>query len=223
MLTGSTGKNEGAATYDAYGNATATTGTATTPLLYDAQYTSADTGLIYLRARTLDPKTAGFLTVDPELLSTGEAYTYAKDNPLNLGDPGGTFEQPPSQSDWYYRPPDRLRRDGLNPSQNPYDPVTQPRRYLYWNLLTAWCWDWARDPYSDPYAGVERAGPRTRLTYRVFIRDINRDIIWRWRRAYGHSSASGEARDSSLPGYDDIMSATRIQFLDRYGLIYPAF
>lgn len=34
---------------------------------YDAQYTSPDTGLIYLRARTYDPATAQFLSVDPEV------------------------------------------------------------------------------------------------------------------------------------------------------------
>ena len=35
------------------------------PLGYDAQYTSSDTGLIYLRARVYDPATAQFVTVDP--------------------------------------------------------------------------------------------------------------------------------------------------------------
>src|SRR5262249_33590202 len=50
LLTGSTGKVEGKCSYSAYGTPTCE-GTATTPLGYDAQYTSPDTGLIYLRNR----------------------------------------------------------------------------------------------------------------------------------------------------------------------------
>jgi hypothetical protein len=45
LLTGSTGKVEGKCSYSAYGTPTCE-GTATTPLGYDAQYTSSDTGLI---------------------------------------------------------------------------------------------------------------------------------------------------------------------------------
>jgi RHS repeat-associated protein len=65
LLTGSTGTIEGSYTYDAYGNTTGHTGTATTPLGYDGQYTSSDTGLIYLRARVYDPATTQFLSRDP--------------------------------------------------------------------------------------------------------------------------------------------------------------
>src|SRR5580693_2788985 len=65
LLTGSTGKTEATFTYGPYGELTGSTGTATTPLGYDAQYTSTDTGLIYMRARTYDPSTAQFLSVDP--------------------------------------------------------------------------------------------------------------------------------------------------------------
>jgi uncharacterized protein RhaS with RHS repeats len=68
LITGSTGTVEGSYTYDAYGNKTGSPGTATTPLGYDGQYTSSDTGLIYMRARTYDPTTAQFLSVDPPLI-----------------------------------------------------------------------------------------------------------------------------------------------------------
>ncbi len=92
LLTGSTGKTEAAYTYSPYGTITEKTGTATTPLLYEGQYTTnPDTGaeLIYLRARTYDPTTAQFLTIDPMLDATGEPYTYATDNPLNASDRTG--------------------------------------------------------------------------------------------------------------------------------------
>jgi RHS repeat-associated protein len=89
LLTGSTGTVTGGTTFDAYGNKTGSTGTATTPLGYDGQYTSSDTGLIYLRARVYDPATAQFLTADPVEPITRAPYSYATDNPLNYSDPSG--------------------------------------------------------------------------------------------------------------------------------------
>ncbi len=88
LLTGSAGTVEGKCTYGAYGTPTCE-GTTTTPLGYDAQYTSSDTGLIYMRARTYDPKTAQFLSVDPLAEVTRAPYNYVRDNPLNLADPTG--------------------------------------------------------------------------------------------------------------------------------------
>jgi RHS repeat-associated protein len=89
LLTGSTGKTEASFTYDAYGNKTGSTGTSTTPLGYDGQYTNSDTGFVYLRARYYDPATAQFSAVDPASEKTQEPYTYALDDPLTIGDPTG--------------------------------------------------------------------------------------------------------------------------------------
>lgn len=89
LLTSSTGTKEASFTYDAYGNTTGTTGTAKTPLGYDGQYTSSDTGLIYLRKRTYDPATAQFLSIDPDVGLTRAPYNYTLDNPLNFSDPNG--------------------------------------------------------------------------------------------------------------------------------------
>ena len=88
LLTGSTGTVTGKCTYAAYGTPTCE-GSATTPLGYDGQYTSSDTGLIYLRNRVYDPSTAQFLSVDPLVKLTGAPYNYAGDNPVNEGDPTG--------------------------------------------------------------------------------------------------------------------------------------
>ncbi|WP_329311193.1 RHS repeat-associated core domain-containing protein [Streptomyces sp. NBC_01262] len=90
-LTNSAGAITGAYTYTPYGAATSHTGTASTPLQYTGQYTDAETGFVYLRARYYDPATAQFLTVDPEVESTLEAYVYVVGNPLNLTDPTGLF------------------------------------------------------------------------------------------------------------------------------------
>jgi RHS repeat-associated protein len=88
LLTGSTGTVTGKCSYSAYGTPTCE-GTTTTPLGYDAQYTSSDTGLSYLRNRVYDPATAQFLSVDPLVKLTGAPYSYAGDNPLTYFDPTG--------------------------------------------------------------------------------------------------------------------------------------
>lgn len=93
LLTGSTGTVIGKCSYSAYGTSTCE-GTATTPLGYDAQYTSSDTGLIYLRARNYDPATGQFLTVDPLEAISGEPYSYAGDSPLTYGDSLGLLWTP---------------------------------------------------------------------------------------------------------------------------------
>ena len=91
LLTGSTGIVEGAMTYDPYGNQIASSGTKTTPLGYDGQYTNTDTGLIYLRMREYDPAIDQFTSVDPLETLTREPYGYAADNPPNYYDPSGLF------------------------------------------------------------------------------------------------------------------------------------
>jgi RHS repeat-associated protein len=88
LLTGSTGTVTGKCSYSAYGTSTCE-GTTSTPLGFDAQYTSSDTGLIYMRARVYDPATAQFLTVDPASSVTREPYGYTGDDPLNDADRSG--------------------------------------------------------------------------------------------------------------------------------------
>ncbi len=88
LLTGSTGTVTGKCTYGAYGTPTCE-GTTTTPLGYDGQYTSGDTGLIYMRARVYDPATAQFLSVDPIAPISLAPYNYAYDSPVNAVDPTG--------------------------------------------------------------------------------------------------------------------------------------
>jgi RHS repeat-associated protein len=83
--------------------------------LFDAQYTSTDTGLIYLRNRIYDPATAQFLTVDPLDAITHEPYSYAGDNPVNSGDPSGLSNWNPfSESFW---------TEGNVISESPLNPI----------------------------------------------------------------------------------------------------
>jgi RHS repeat-associated protein len=92
LLSSTSGAVEGKASYDAYGNLIGSSGTASSPLGYDGQYTNADTGLIYLRARSYDPATAQFMSVDPLAAVTRSPYGYVGDSPLNGTDPAGLCE-----------------------------------------------------------------------------------------------------------------------------------
>ena len=89
LLTTSSGTIAATYTYTPYGTLTAHTGTADTPLRWNVQYQDPDTGLYYLRARYYDPTTAQFINVDPIVALTGQSYSYAGNDPLNLADPLG--------------------------------------------------------------------------------------------------------------------------------------
>ena len=88
LLLNASGAQASSYSYTPYGLATHT-GTATSPLQYTGQYTDAQTGLVYLRARYYDPSTAQFLTVDPVVNTTHTPYAYVADDPLNSTDPSG--------------------------------------------------------------------------------------------------------------------------------------
>src|SRR6266567_5691689 len=88
-MTDSTGTAVGTWTYDSYGKVTASTGSVSNPFGYAGQYTDAETGFQYLRARYYDPVTGQFLTRDPAVATTHSAYGYTGGNPLNGADPSG--------------------------------------------------------------------------------------------------------------------------------------
>jgi RHS repeat-associated protein len=89
LITSAAGAVTGSYTYGAYGAVALHTGTATTAVQYDGQYTDAESGYQYLRARYYNPATGQFLTRDPLVSLTGSAYGYAAENPLNTADPSG--------------------------------------------------------------------------------------------------------------------------------------
>jgi len=93
LITNASGEAKGKYTYTPYGEMAEHTGTATTQLGFNGQYRNQSTGLIYLRARVYDPVTAQFLSVDPIVEETGEAYGYAGGDPVNRGDPSGECGQ----------------------------------------------------------------------------------------------------------------------------------
>ena len=73
--------------YDAYGNTTARTGSLTNSFRYAGGYQDADKlppSLTSRRATTTPYSTEQFLSVDPLLAVTGQAYNYVGGGPVNL-------------------------------------------------------------------------------------------------------------------------------------------
>jgi RHS repeat-associated protein len=88
-ITDAGGEVTGTFSYGPFGSPSGATGSATTPLGFAGEYTDAETGLQYLRARFYDPATGQFLTHDPAEELTRQPYAYASDDPVNSVDPSG--------------------------------------------------------------------------------------------------------------------------------------
>ena len=89
LLTDSTGSVVATYAYDAYGNLTTASGTATTPLLFQGQYDAQALGADDLRARWYDPGSGQFLSVDPLVAATETPFGDAGGDPVNFSDPTG--------------------------------------------------------------------------------------------------------------------------------------
>jgi len=99
-MTNSSGLTIATYSYDAYGNLIGTPPTFGNPFQFAGQYTDAESGLIYLRARYYDPATGQFMSSDPMVGGTREAYAYIQGNPLNGADPTGLCSWAPWAQDF---------------------------------------------------------------------------------------------------------------------------
>jgi len=68
------------------------TGRTPTTFGYRGEVQDASTGLVNLRARMYNPATGQFLTRDPLEQQTGQAYSYASNDPVNNSDPPGACQ-----------------------------------------------------------------------------------------------------------------------------------
>lgn len=91
LLTDASGDVVGRYDYTAWGQVAKRTGSATSNLQYDGQYTDEETGFQYLRARYYDPGTGQFLERDPAASITQSRYSYAYNDPTSLSDPSGLW------------------------------------------------------------------------------------------------------------------------------------
>jgi RHS repeat-associated protein len=101
LLTDAMGTVVGTRQYDAFGAARSTSGT-TLPFGYTGEQEDAESGLVYLRARYLDPATGRFLSRDPYPGQMPDpagqhGYTYAHNQPTVWTDPSG---ESPVQGNW---------------------------------------------------------------------------------------------------------------------------
>ncbi len=99
LATDDAGTVTGTASYDAFGNLLGDVGSM--PAIgYTGGLTDADTGLVYLRARSYDPTTGQFTTFDPAIDATGQPYAYAGNNPILNTDPTGLWWGSDAISNW---------------------------------------------------------------------------------------------------------------------------
>ncbi len=75
--------------YTPYGVSIASSTSVVNPFGFADSYTDPQSGFVYLINRWYDPSTGQFLSVDPLVDATGQAYSYAGDDPVNLIDPTG--------------------------------------------------------------------------------------------------------------------------------------
>jgi RHS repeat-associated protein len=116
----SSGSLTASTAYDAWGNPETTSGlTAYTPLGFTGSYTDT-TGLTYLIHRYYDPQTGQFLTVDPLVDETENAYAYASGDPVMGVDLNGLV---PGRGCLSMKPSDRL---GCRPPLFPGALTTDP-------------------------------------------------------------------------------------------------
>jgi RHS repeat-associated protein len=81
LLCNAAGKVTGTYTYSPYGALTRHTGSASTALRFDGEYTDAETGYQYLQARYYDPATGQFISVGPEVSLTSQACGLHRQQP----------------------------------------------------------------------------------------------------------------------------------------------
>lgn len=90
-VTDSTGTVTGSCTYGAWGNATSTSGTMTTPFGFAGGYRDVASGLYYFRARWYNPVTGQWMSLDPSVGTTMAPYDYAGNDPVGSVDLTGLY------------------------------------------------------------------------------------------------------------------------------------
>ncbi len=88
-------------TYEPYGAVTASTGTVSNPFGYAGEYTDSESGFSHMMSRYYDPATQQFLTVDPLVANTEQAYAYAGDDPLNATGSSGNSGRIKENGQWW--------------------------------------------------------------------------------------------------------------------------
>ncbi|HWN73083.1 MAG TPA: RHS repeat-associated core domain-containing protein, partial [Solirubrobacterales bacterium] len=91
LLTDGGGNVVGRYDYSPWGAVASYAGSASTNLQFDGEFTDAETGFQYLRARYYDPSTGQFLARDPAANLTRSRYGFALSDPVDSSDPSGLW------------------------------------------------------------------------------------------------------------------------------------
>lgn len=138
ILTNSSGEVIGTYRYGPNGAIWKQTGTGTQMGFAGQFRMNTQKQLIYLRARTYDPATAQFLSVDPVVGVTSETYSYATDDPVNVLDPTGLIPadgcsaDSPPDCPWCAQPDATTVNRGLPQTEKP-----QPKAPLQGRCISA--------------------------------------------------------------------------------------
>ena len=87
-ITNSSGSVTATFTYDAWGNLSGSTGSATTPFMYAGAYLDS-TGLYYLQARYYDSSTGQFMSLGPGRIQHPVTFRIRRRRPGQRDGPGG--------------------------------------------------------------------------------------------------------------------------------------
>jgi RHS repeat-associated protein len=93
LITDGAGSVAGGASYDPWGQPKAGAATTLGGFGFAGEQQDAESGFLFLRARSYDPATGRFLQEDPaDLAGSGTSlYAYTDNNPATLTDPSGMF------------------------------------------------------------------------------------------------------------------------------------
>ena len=141
-------------------------------------------GLMYLNHRYYDPALARFTSVDPLVGKTGEAYTYAGNNPITFSDPSGLCA-----ADGNGAREACSRANGSSVDRSRSEDVFDP-----WNLLM-------QDPAASFAIPIWRGFGTTRLQFfiddnKVCMNGVGVDIFC------GHGDNRGFAKGEDVYDYD---------------------
>jgi RHS repeat-associated protein len=163
LVVNTSGVLDGTANYNSYGQTIGSTGS---PFEFDGEYADA-TGLDYLVHRYYDPLSGQFMSVDPDLVETGEPYVYTADDPTNNTDPSGLHKCDLNPLTWWGCAENGLQDIEswlLSPfkseAETTISGIEDDQAYA---LGGSDCTPATESPASSPYAGVANVANGLRL------------------------------------------------------------
>jgi hypothetical protein len=141
--------------------------------------------------RYYDPTTGSFVSVDPDVAATGQAYAYAGDDPVNNVDPSGLCNS--GVANGYY--PGACATTGAE--------AMQAEAYIQGHAQGGWSWSGAFEAEADYGAGIANFATSTVTFGRVHVSDPYCGYGWASDVGFGYGAIAtlilggGEAEGAS--------------------------